>query len=957
MKKSIAILLTAIAAVCFAFLTSTTAQGPGYNSDGFAFSGLNPPGTPITSPVYLEGFEDPQFLNQNVGVIFDGRFLWVLPHTGNEIIQFDPVADMTVGRFSFLDGTNMGNTNSKSKPFYGGVFDGINIWMIPYESDSVIQFDTTTGSMTGYPIPNNPSMGNSATVSTKFYGGTFDGQNVWMTPHDATALVKFDTTSLSFTGYPLSAVTNRGTITSENYKFSSAQFDGTDVWLIPDHVNRVVRVNVSTGAMTGYDLTAGTDIGDISTLISNKKGLFRVSTYDGRYIWMVPQAGNSLIRLDPTDASMKGFLLSADDMGNTLSQVSKFTGAAYDGRFLWMVPRDANRIWKFDTYTETFKTQQLVGTNLDNSISTNARFYGSVFDGTNIWCSPLNATRLVKIAPTGNLSGTVTDRDTGLPIEGASVAIENSEGVRFSALSDENGAYAFTDIPIGIYNIAGTKEEYDDSPIYTDSVMVSGSTIVYIELQATGYQGSGGGAASGSGTDAASPDPYENNGTLPDTSGSTSSGSPSPGGNDAANQNNNRYPYAVEYFLDSTSTENIISTVPGHLLYNEGHQLTASEVTMDLGSSWVNLKKPQGYNFESPSQVAFPVISKNTDNNIVRVVYKKPRTSNTTVNYTVVVKYLDTSGKVLAAADITSFEAGSRNVFRARDISGFELTQTNMDGRQISKTSSVSIDPINRNYEIVFIYKSKKTDLLENTDIPQHEKISPTDIRPPRLETDRHEWYIRGNDKGQIMPESNLTRAEAAMIFFRLIADADKVSYTPVKVFPDVDTGKWYARAVSYLFNYDIISGYPDGSFRPDAPVTRAEAAKISSKFDKLDLSGENVFSDVPASHWAKPFIESATRKGWLVGYGDGTFHPDSFITRAEFITHVNRVLNRKFSVNQIGSFSREAHLWPDVPLSYWAAADIMEATHSHLFEREAHSLLEAWTKITGIGFDSPAAE
>jgi hypothetical protein len=145
-----------------------------------------------------------------------------------------------------------------------------------------------------------------------------------------------------------------------------------------------------------------------------------------------------------------------------------------------------------------------------------------------------------------------------------------------------------------------------------------------------------------------------------------------------------------------------------------------------------------------------------------------------------------------------------------------------------------------------------------------------------------------------------------------------------------VESGLWYAQAVNYLTSQGILSGYPDGDFKPDAPITRAELTAIVERLDSDPKTGANPFADLDGSHWAVNAILSAASKGWIAGYPDGTFKPDASITRAEAIKVVNGFLDRR----QFAAGFAQAHPSPyaDLTPAHWAYADIIEASvaHSH---------------------------
>ncbi len=205
----------------------------------------------------------------------------------------------------------------------------------------------------------------------------------------------------------------------------------------------------------------------------------------------------------------------------------------------------------------------------------------------------------------------------------------------------------------------------------------------------------------------------------------------------------------------------------------------------------------------------------------------------------------------------------------------------------------------------------------------------------PALNTDGHFSYIMGYPDGTVRPESSITRAEVATIFFRLLSDASREEFwSTVNSYGDVTADEWYNNAVSTLSNAGVISGYPDGTFRPDAPITRAEMAKIIALFAKLDKS-ENRFNDI-AGHWAEAYIRLAAGNGWLAGYPDGSFRPQQSITRAETVTMINRVLER-VPADESRLLSRDAMLtFPDNRLSAWYYIAIQEAANSHTYQRAA---------------------
>ncbi|MFR3290272.1 MAG: S-layer homology domain-containing protein [Lachnospiraceae bacterium] len=189
--------------------------------------------------------------------------------------------------------------------------------------------------------------------------------------------------------------------------------------------------------------------------------------------------------------------------------------------------------------------------------------------------------------------------------------------------------------------------------------------------------------------------------------------------------------------------------------------------------------------------------------------------------------------------------------------------------------------------------------------------IPEPDDSPVGLNTEDHVAYIIGYEDGTVRPGANITRAEVATIFFRLLTDETRESYwSQSSGFTDVASGAWYNNAVSTLTRAGILDGYEDGSFRPNASITRAEFTKIAVSFFKhAGGASANPFNDVPDSAWYAEFVKAAAELGLIDGYEDGTFRPNAPITRAEACTIVNRTLGRAPDKDNLPARARDAHL------------------------------------------------
>lgn len=201
------------------------------------------------------------------------------------------------------------------------------------------------------------------------------------------------------------------------------------------------------------------------------------------------------------------------------------------------------------------------------------------------------------------------------------------------------------------------------------------------------------------------------------------------------------------------------------------------------------------------------------------------------------------------------------------------------------------------------------------------------------LNTKDHYSYLIGYSDGTVRPNGRITRAEVATIFFRLLTDdARQRNWSSENNFSDVSADKWYNNAVSTLCHMGVLGGYSDGTFRPNAPITRAEFAKIAVSFSQANGSAVySYFTDVKTTDWFAPYVTTAKDSGLIEGYSDGSFKPENRITRAEACAIVNRVLGRKPSKNHMKISGRID--WPDCTTDDWFYEAIMEATNSHTYQ------------------------
>lgn len=281
-----------------------------------------------------------------------------------------------------------------------------------------------------------------------------------------------------------------------------------------------------------------------------------------------------------------------------------------------------------------------------------------------------------------------------------------------------------------------------------------------------------------------------------------------------------------------------------------------------------------------------------------------------------------------------------------------EYDSTVLKGYVIPAPVAYSILPDEPTYKEVEYIVAPETNLFgsvfafENIYKKSTSRVDPIKVGP-QLNRDDHVAYIMGYPDGTVQPEGQITRAEACTIFFRLLTDSSRDYYfSKTNDYTDVNAGDWFNNAISTLSNAGIVTGYNDGTFRPNQPITRGEMAKIIANFANLKYGGKT-FTDL-AGHWSKSYVELAAGNGWIAGYPDGSFRPDQKITRAETVTMINRVLDR-VPAKESRLLSRSIMLtFPDNNPGDWYYIAIQEASNSHEYQRSVYETTgdEMWTKL-----------
>lgn len=281
----------------------------------------------------------------------------------------------------------------------------------------------------------------------------------------------------------------------------------------------------------------------------------------------------------------------------------------------------------------------------------------------------------------------------------------------------------------------------------------------------------------------------------------------------------------------------------------------------------------------------------------------------------------DEGGKITPVGNVR-ISKGSNRTFTITANDGYNVADVLIDGESVGAVDTYTFEDVRTDHTIAVSFTA-------------------TQVTPNGLNSRDHIAYVQGYADGTIKPNTNITRAETATLFYRLLTEKrlEEIK-TSTHTFSDIPDGAWYNDAVATMANGGYINGYADGTFGGANYITRAEFVAILARFIEISDVDCN-FSDITAAHWAYKYIAAATANEWLTGYDDGTFRPDSLITRAEAITIINRSLAR--GVNADGLLDN-IKSFPDNTIGDWFYYDVLEATNSHDYSGSRPT--EAWIKL-----------
>lgn len=305
----------------------------------------------------------------------------------------------------------------------------------------------------------------------------------------------------------------------------------------------------------------------------------------------------------------------------------------------------------------------------------------------------------------------------------------------------------------------------------------------------------------------------------------------------------------------------------------------------------------------------------------------------------ITVNKTDALGKPLAGASFVLKDSRGREAYQATSNASGIVRFTKVDSGTytlLEKAAPEGYVTSDKTYELT-VSGSRVT-----MDGKTYSPVTFVNRRAAELNRRDHYAFLVGYADGTFGPERNMIRAEVTTMFARLLTEQIEADKTYSSTFNDVAKDCWAANYIGYMQQFGIVTGYEDGSFRPDAPVTRAEFAAIASRFEKL-TQGSASFTDVPDTHWAVRYINFAATRGWVTGYEDGSFKPEHSITRAEVAAVTCRLLERSADQTYIRSHIGELRTFADVTENHWAYWYAMEAANGHDYTKSGGS--ENWSR------------
>ncbi|QUG42773.1 cadherin-like beta sandwich domain-containing protein [Psychrobacillus sp. INOP01] len=825
------------------------------SQDGIGYSGSIPEnevvGTTFTGyQTWPNGFTKGS--TSFAGGVYDGTNIWMIPYNANELVKVNPSTGEMTGYSNWPAGFTKG-----SNAFAGGVYDGANIWLIPYSANQIIKVNAITGDMTGYSSWPGGSKG-----SEQFIGGAFDGTNIWLTPYSGSRLIKVDTTTGEMTSYnSWPSGTSLG-----SYPFYGSVFDGTSIWLIPNGADQLIKVDPATGDKTGFN--------NWPSGFTKSADAFWGGVFDGTNIWLIPYNATHLVKINTTTGEMTGY--NGWPSGFTKGSGS-FAGGVYDGTNIWLVPMSANMLVKVNA-----ATGDMTGFNNWPSGFTkdSSAFLGGVYDGENVWMIPFAADRLMKFGESSDLSGLTLSSGTLSPAF-SSASTSYTASVRNEVTSiDVTPTTADSGATVTVNGVAVTSGQTQSTTLNVGNnivtvIVTSGNGITKTYTVTV--------------TRAAS--------ANADLSGLTlSSGTLSP----AFNASTTIYMASVRNEVMSidvtptTADSGATVTVNGVVVTSGQTQST----TLNVGNNIVTVMVTSGNGITktytvtvtraaSANSSTSPSIPNSSTSPSIPNSFISPSTTSFD-------QYVSSSGY----QDILIQLSLATNIFQQVEVGGTALATSAYEINAAGNTVTLNKEYLRTlspgTYKFVFKFNAgnNATFILTVSD------STPSNTIPDFRDVDAEFWayneiqslvsdgVILGYPNKEFRPNELIRREHMILMITRLGLLTKK---RDVIEFTDVPLNYLYYNDIRLAQLAGVIDG-SDGKFHPNSPLTRAQAAKIIALLYNFEIGGSKSFEDVSEDSWYFPYVSALATNNIVLG-DDGYFNPNNNITRAQFAAILYRSL------------------------------------------------------------------
>lgn len=988
-------------------------EGQVFNQSGRSYSGVvnsSPLGEEIEMTAYgqwPDGFTKP--VQAFSGAVYDGEYIWMVPYRADLLIRFHPETGQMDEYAAWPAGFDPGPDHFANGAFFGGVFDGKSIWLIPSDANMVVQFNPETGEMRGY-----DDWPDGITANYKFSGGYYDGESIILIPHSSGALVELNPATGKMTGYrnwPDGLQWG-----ANGLAFASSVFDGENLWMLPYEANQIVKFNTLTKEMQGYDeAPAGVNLNSPS---------FIGGAYDGERIWMAPLTTDYMLAINATTGQMSKYeIWPAGEQPIPSSYNSMF----YDGEAVWLIPYNQNAFMRVDPNTGEATLHGNWPEEFNKDLSS---FFASVSDGEHLWAIPFSADQVVRVSKKpvntyyavtydGNgASDGVAPIDLELYQEGQTVTVlgntgqlslpgyrfagwslsANSteadyvEGDTFTMGTSDTVLYAvWAEIPVEppeTYTL-----RYDANGATSGNVPVgeqryNNGDLIPVEPNSGRLQKEGCSFAGwntkpdGSGTTYASGDPLTIEGadvilyalwipierpipsapenlkamlgdgevtlTWSEIGGAVYSVYRYEGNKAPEDQkdwqivaerisaatfavsgltNGVDYTFAVTAFIDEVESDFSMTITakpqaPSNPADNEAPQWQeGSELTVsDVGQTSVKLSWPSATDNIGVAEYRIYVDNEEVQT-VMGSVYGYTVTDLTAeTTYTFIVRAFDESGNQslpLSKQATTATSSGGGNGGGSGSGRGQSLSNN-------ADLADLQVWLGDKKLQLNPTFASGTTDYTLLTEAeyveiaakPAH--FAARVIWKDTVLKERTKVHLEEGDNKLVM----IVRAEngSEKKYTLNIRRVTPEPSEPVTYFTDI-AGHWAESYISRATAKGMVSGYPDGTFKPNLSVTRAEFAVMLA--GALQLEGTEAtlsFTDIEQfGTWAEQAVARAVHAGIVEGYEDGSFRPNAQITRAEMAVMIVRGLNLPIKSNTFTGFA------DDEVIPQWAK-DYVEA-------------------------------